>query len=364
MASVTRLALACLLGLGLALVAPAVALAGTHGSSEVRSTSAEPGPALTASPTPTPTPLAEPEPSPDPQFEEPEKPGFFDLIGRVRYAISEWFSNLVTSALRPVFDLLGRTVFSTPELADNARIAELWRFSLAVADALMLLLLLLGAGLVTAGGGLTSQLTAKELLPRLVVAAAGANLSLILLRQLISLSNALSAGVLGASGEPGEVARLMIRLLAGAALANPFLALLALAVIVLGILVVITYIIRVAALVVLAAAAPMVLAFHALPQTEGYAQAWWRAVLALLAAPVAQAMLLAAAVRVLLTGDGVLGLPVGSGLIDILVVGTLLYFLYKVPFWTLNAAFSGAGSRAMVQAKRAGRAAAKAVAAA
>jgi hypothetical protein len=63
------------------------------------------------------------EPTEDP-FPEPEKPGFFDLIGRIRYAISQWFSNLVTSALRPVFDFLGRTVFSTPQIAINERIMK------------------------------------------------------------------------------------------------------------------------------------------------------------------------------------------------------------------------------------------------
>jgi hypothetical protein len=324
------------------------------------STSPTPSPSPTEAPSPTPSP----EPPPNEDFPEPDKPGLFDLIGKVRYAISQWFSNLVTSALRPVFDFLGRTVFSTPPLADNDRIAQLWGFSLAIADALLLLLLLVGAGLVTVGGGLGSQLTAKELLPRLVVAAIAANVSLLLLRQMIAFSNALSAAVLGASLEPSEVARLMIQLLANAALQNPFLALLGLAVIVLAILVVITYIIRVAALVVLAAAAPLLLIGHTLPQTERYARAWWRAVLALLLAPVAQSLLLAAAFRVLLTSEGVLGLPIGSGFIDILVVGTLLYFLFKVPFWMLHAAFSGAESRALLQARRIGSAVTRAVSAA
>ncbi|MGH2693323.1 MAG: hypothetical protein ACRDJJ_00770 [Actinomycetota bacterium] len=318
-------------------------------------------------PTPTPSPQASASPTPEPEaeptedpFPEPEKPGFFDLIGRIRYAISQWFSNLVTSALRPVFDFLGRTVFSTPQIASNERIVGLWGISLGIADALLLLFLLFGAGLVTMGGGLTSQLTAKELLPRLVVAAIAANVSLIVLRILTDLSNSLARGVMG-SLEPTEVARLMVRILANAALGNPFLALLALALIAFGMLVIITYVIRAAALVVLVAAAPLMLVCHGLPQTEGYAQAWWRAVLALLVAPVAQSLLLAAAFRVMLTSSGVLGLPIGSGLIDILVIGTLLYFLFKVPFWMLRTAFSQAGSRAVVQVKQVARAAARAV---
>jgi hypothetical protein len=356
---VPRLLLVLAVAVGLVLAPPTVVAAKKHHPKKDPS----PTPSPTASPAPTPTPTAtptlEPGPSEDP-FSEPEKPGFFDLIGRIRYAISQWFSNLVTSALRPVFDFLGRTVFSTPDVASNDRIVQLWGISLAVADALLLLFLLFGAGLVTAGGGLTSQITAKELLPRLLVAAIAANVSLIVLSWLTDLSNALSQAVLG-SLSPSEVSRLMIRFLSNAALGNPFLALLALALIVFGILVIITYVIRAAALVVLTAAAPLLLVCHALPQTEGYAQQWWRAILALLVAPVAQSLLLAAAFRVMLSGSGVLGLPIGSGFIDILVIGTLLYFLFKVPFWMLKAAFSSAGTRAAIQIKRAGRAAAKAV---
>jgi hypothetical protein len=355
---VLRLLLVVAIVVGLVLALPTVAAAKKHRPEEP-----SPSPTPSATPTPTPTPSGsltpEPSPSEDP-FPEPEKPGFFDLIGRIRYAISQWFSNLVTSALRPVFDFLGGTVFSTPDVASNDRIVQLWGISLAIADALLLLFLLFGAGLVTAGGGLSSQLTAKELLPRLLVAAIAANVSLIVLGYLIDLSNALSRGVLG-SLSPSEVSRLMVRSLSNAALGNPFLALLALALIVFGILVIITYVIRAAALVVLTAAAPLLLVCHALPQTEGYAQQWWRAILALLVAPVAQSLLLAAAFRVMLSGTGVLGLPIGSGFIDILVIGTLLYFLFKVPFWMLKAAFSNAGSKAILQVKRAGRAAAKAV---
>jgi Conjugal transfer protein TrbL len=326
--------------------------------------SKSPSPEATPTSTPSPSVSPSPRPSPSEDFPEPDKPGFFDLVGKVRYAISQWFSNLVTSALRPVFDFFGRTVFSTPPLADNDRIVQLWGFSLAIADSLLLLLFLVGAGLVTVGGGLGSQLTAKELLPRLVVAAITANVSLLLLRWLIDLSNSLSGALLGASLQPSDVAERMIQMLAAAALQNPFLALLGLAVIVLAILVVIVYIIRVAALVVLAAAAPLLLIGHTLPQTERFARAWWRATLALLVAPVAQSLLLAAAFRVLLTSDGVLGLPIGSGFIDILVVGTLLYFLFKVPFWMLHATFSGAETRAITQAKRIGSAVTKAVSAA
>lgn len=306
------------------------------------------------------SPSTEVSPSPTPKPEDdPSKPPFWDVIGRVRYAINGWFSGLVTAALRPIFDLLGRTVFSTPMLPGNARVVELWRFSLGIADATLLLFVLAGAGIVmSGGGGFSSQLTAKELLPRLLLAAGAANVSLLLLREMITLSNALSRAMLGAAFDPADAADQMSAILGAAALGNPFLALFALAVVVLGILVVISYVIRIAALVILATGAPLMLVGHALPQTEGMARTWWRATLAFLAAPVLQSLLLAATFRIFLSSKGVLGLPIGSGLIDLLVIGCLLYLLYKIPFWALNAAMSGGGSRAWTQAKRSGKAAA------
>lgn len=348
--------------LALTLAAAMVAVVATAAAAD------PPSPRPTASAAPTGEPTASPSPSvstsPSPDFEEPKKPPFWDIIGRVRFAISQWFAGLVTAALRPVFDLLGRTVFSTPGLHENGRVVELWRFSLGIADAALLLFVLAGAGIVTVGSGFTSQMTAKEILPRLVLAAIASNVSLLLLGQMIRLSNALSQAMLGTAVDPAEVSKQMISMLAAAALGNPFLALFALAVIVLGILVVIAYVIRIAAMVILASAAPMMLAGHALPQTEGLARAWWRATIAFLAAPVLQSLLLAIAFRVFLSGGGVLGLPIGSGLIDLLVVACLLYLLYKIPFWMLNAALSGAGSRSWSQAKVAARSAARAVTAA
>lgn len=320
-------------------------------------------PAVAQTPKPTPSPTVSPSESPSPDFEEPKKPPFWDIIGRVRYAISQWFAGLVTAALRPVFDLLGRTVFSTPMLPDNGRVVELWRFSLGIADAALLLFVLAGAAIVmSGGGGFSSQLTAKELLPRLLLAAGAANVSLLLLGTIITLSNALARAMLGAAFDPADASAQMSAMLASAALGNPFLALFALAVVVLGIMVVVAYVVRIAALVILTTGAPLMLVGHALPQTEGIARTWWRATLAFLAAPVLQSLLLAAAFRIFLSGSGVLGLPIGSGLIDLLVVGTLLYLLYKIPFWALNVALSGAGSRAWGQAKHAGKAAAQAAA--
>jgi len=53
--------------------------------------------------------------------------------------------------------------------------------------------------------------------------------------------------------------------------------------------------------VVLLAMAPLALACHGLPQTEGVARWWWRAFAGILAIQAAQALVLVAAVRVFLS---------------------------------------------------------------
>ena len=246
-----------------------------------------------------------------------------------------------------MFGFLGRTVFATPDIASNGRVVDLWRLAIAIADALLLLFMLVGAGIVMTGSNLAAQTTAKEMLPRLVLGAGAGAVSLLLMHQMTQLSNALSQAMLGAGLDGGSISGRLMEMIGFAALSNPFLALFALAVVVLAILVLVAYVVRVAALVVLATGAPLMLATHALPQSEGLARTWWRAVFALMCVPVIQSMLIAAMFRVFLSGDGLLGIPLGNGLIDLLVIGCLLYLLYKITFLAIRYSFSAAGAGGM-----------------
>lgn len=153
-------------------------------------------PALGQEPSPQP-PAPAPSPGPGPH----EKPPPWEVGARIQYEIDAWFAGLVRSALSSVLDLLGHTIFSTPGVDGHPRVVELWRLSAAVADAALILLVLAASGLVVVGDGLHLQMTGKELLARLLVAAASVNLSLALAGAAISLSNALAAG-LHSAGNP------------------------------------------------------------------------------------------------------------------------------------------------------------------
>lgn len=308
------------------------------------------GPAQSARAQPPPPSAAEPTPAPPPaEDSDNEKPPPWDVVGRAEYAINSWFRGLVASALDPIFRLLGKTLLSTPRLDHHPRIRDLWHFSLGIANAALVLFVLAGSGIVMVGG-LSSQLTVKELLPRLLGAAVAVNLALPLAGQLIALANALTLALLGTAANPDDVSLGLSELVFAAGLDSPLFILFALVVLILAVLVIVAFVIRVAALVVLLAGGPLLLVTHALPQTDHVARTWWRLTLAMIAAPVFQALVLTAAAKVFLTG-GVFGLGSGGGLIDLLVIGCLLYLLYRIPLWTMHLALRGAGSKAWAAAK-------------
>jgi len=56
-------------------------------------------------------------------------PHFWDLPGRIRKAIDDWFKGLVLDALNPMLDLVGKTVLATPQLTQDAQVAGLWQIS-------------------------------------------------------------------------------------------------------------------------------------------------------------------------------------------------------------------------------------------
>jgi hypothetical protein len=278
--------------------------------------------------------------------DQPTHPAFWDLPGRVREAINDWFQGLVVDALTPTLELVGRTVLSTPPLAGNAQIAGLWQTSLIAADALLVLCLLVGAGLAMSHETMQSRYTLKDLLRRVAFAGIAINASLSLVDTLGGISNALAAAFLGegASGASAGDAfqTFVVSALAGGGI---FLTLLGLACAVAAVMLMTLYLVRAALVVVLACAAPLLLLCHLFPETEGLAQLWWRAIGAAFAVQVSQALLLAACIHVFFSGGGPgLGLSVSGSVVDLLLCLCLLVVLVRIPFWAKELVFSSRGS--------------------
>jgi hypothetical protein len=92
---------------------------------------------------------------------------------------------------------------------------------------------------------------------------------------------------------------------------------------------------------------------HGLPQTEGMARFWWRALLAALGVQIAQALTLAATAHVFFaSGRSVLGIGTGGGLVDLLLVICLFWVLLRIPFWAKDMTFSGRYGSSMMRMAR------------
>jgi hypothetical protein len=324
-----------------------VVLAGLGGATPASAASLD-TPGIRVGPTQAPSPA--PPPTTTIAGTQASSVAFWDLPGRVREAIDDWFRGLVLDALTPTLALVGKTVLATPSLASNPQVAGLWEISLVAADALLLLCLLLGAGLAMSHETLQTRYALKDLLRRLAFAGITINASLSLVDQLGSVSNALAAAFLG-DGASAAAAGASLQTFVVGALADGgiFLTLLGLACAVSAVCLLVLYLLRAALVVVLTCAAPLLLVCHLFPQTEGLAQLWWRALAAAFGIQVAQALLLAACVRVFFAGAAPgLGLSVSGSVVDLLLCICLLTVLVRIPFWARELAFGRRGGGSLL----------------
>ena len=271
-------------------------------------------------------------------------PGLFDITGHITAAIDSWFRDLVTSALDPILTLLGHTLLATPNVTAQSRVGELWRMTEGIADAFLVLFVLVGGAIVMGHETIQTRTAIKDVLPRIVVAALAVNASLGLAGLAISTADSLSQAVLGQGVDPSQAAVVLRQLVLGSlADGGIFVVLLGGVVAVLAIILLATYIVRLALVILLIVAAPICLVCHALPQTEGLARLWWRAFAGTLAVQVAQSLVLVTALRVFLASGGPANLGIAStgGLVDLLVSACLCWVLVKIPGWVSKVVFSG-----------------------
>jgi hypothetical protein len=270
-------------------------------------------------------------------------PGFFDVSGKIEQAINDWFAGLVKDALNPAMLLVGRTLLSTPQIAGEAEVRSYWQISLGVADALLVLVVMAAGAILMHHETLQTSYALKDFIPRLVVAGVATNASLAISGQMVAFANVLSTGLLGNGVDPEQAGHtLELLVLHSIADGGIFLVLLGLVCAVLAVALLVLYIVRAALIVLLVCAAPLMLIGHGLPQTEGMARFWWRAMLAALGVQAAQALTLAATVHVFFaSGKSVLGVGTGGSLVDLLLVLCLFWLLLRIPFWAKELVFSG-----------------------
>ena len=176
-------------------------------------------------------------------------------------AITSWFAALARDALRPLLTLAGETLLSSPQAGAIPAVHAMWATSLAIADSACVLLVLIGGVIVMGHETLQTSYSAKDIAPRLVTGFLAANLSLVLISRATTIANALSAALAGDGVTPATAASALLgTLTAPLPGGGIFLVLLALAGAVLALVLAVVYVLRLMALVLLTAAAPLALA--------------------------------------------------------------------------------------------------------
>ena len=264
--------------------------------------------------------------------------------------ILDWFAGLLLDCLNGLITAITRALLITPDVTALPQVQALTGRSVWVVDTVFVLAFVT-AGVLTmvAGGDERARYTVKDLLPRCVVGFVTAHFSQLIAGTLIEVANAFTTALTAQDfNGDGALDAVKTHLMAARDQSAGLLFVVCLAIIV--VLLAATacsVIVRFAVALVLTAVAPIALACHALPQTDGVARLWWRSYVAMLAIPVVQAFVLFAGQWMLLDTSSMLpllGLPVEpGGTLNLFVVMVLLWTTVKVPALMRRYATSGAG---------------------
>src|SRR6266540_4215950 len=224
--------------------------------------------------------------------------------------IVAWLLSFTVDTLNQLWALLARTAFTTPDVTAAPQVVAIAGRSLAIVDTCFGLAITAAGITVMARETLQVRYGVADLAPRLVVGFIAANFSQPICQQAIALANALTAMLL------------------------------------------VAWLVRLVVLVVLVGIAPVALACHALPYTDGAARLWWRALLGCLGVVVLQALALHTTVSVFLDPRAnlpALGIPNDpSGTVNLLIVACLLWATVKSPGLVGRYVTRGGGGRTMV----------------
>lgn len=260
------------------------------------------------------------------------------LIGPV----TTWFAETVLNALNTLWDLLTATVFLSPNVTVLPQVATFADRSLAVVNICYVSAFLWTALLVMGRDTVQSRHGPGELIPRLIVGLIAANFALPICSTAIGLANALTAALTGQDiTAPGSMQQLRATTLAalthqtGTGPAGFLLVLIGLFIAILVGILLVQWIIRLGLLILTAGVAPIALALHGTPQTEGAAKLWWRTLLGTLGTVTLQAVALHTTLTIFLSPDAnypVLGLPSEpNAVLNLLIVVCLLWGVIKIP---------------------------------
>jgi hypothetical protein len=256
--------------------------------------------------------------------------------------ILAWFAKTILGVLNSLWGLLESTAFVSPDVTQLPQVTAFASTSLYIVNVCYVLAFVWMGLLVLGRDTLQTTYGPGDLIPRLIIGLIGANLAVPLCSTLIQLANALTAALTSQDiTSPGSMK--LLRATVNSALggqdggnANSVLLLVVgLFIAVLAAILIVQWIIRLGVLVVVVSIAPIALALHGTPHTEGAAKLWWRTLLGTLGTVVLQAIALHTTLTIFLNPGSnakVLGLSGDPGaLMNLLVVVCLLWGVIKIP---------------------------------
>lgn len=269
----------------------------------------------------------------------------------------DWLEEQTTAAIDVVFQLVTLALWA-PQVYLLPQVAEIRGRALLIVNTGFVVAILAVGVVVMARGTVQQQHGPAELLPRLAIGFLAANFSDPIVRLAIDATNALRLALTGDSVTSEGSLQHISRVWFGDGLTDsPYIdwdrtlveIIIVITTVVLVFQIVIGWVVRLAILIILAGVAPVALALHATPWTDGAARLWWRTLLACLGTVLLQALTLHTGVSVLLDPDASLtamGLP-GGDTWDLLVFLVILLITIKIPK-LMERYVAGAGGRSRV----------------
>ncbi|WP_157225066.1 hypothetical protein [Nocardia thailandica] len=270
--------------------------------------------------------------------------GVTNINGCVENAVDGFFRRIVETSLNPLLELLSQTLLTTPEPGQIPEIGALWNQSWQIVAALYVLVVMAAGVLLTMRETVQTQWSIRELAPRLVIGFAAGGLSMTIATAGIGFANALAGALAGNGVDSGSAADALTELAVTSNQSRGVFILLQLALSVMLLVLLISYVVRVTITILLIVGAPLALMCHGLPGLDGIARWWWRTFAACLAIQVVQSLTLVTVLRVLLTPGGwhVFG-PDANEIADLTVALALMFILIKTPMWLLSVLKIGQG---------------------
>jgi hypothetical protein len=275
-----------------------------------------------------------------------------DLVNGLINGVINWITSGSMAALNWVLSLLNNDVFHSPDMSSLPQVMYMSsRAQLAANAAMTLVVMIVGLIAMTHGTPQDRQ-SLKEMLPRVVIGYAMANMAGPIFRLVIGAGNAVTAALGGGTFNDQDSFNAIKRTVTDVT-SDPVSAIMALVLRELAlwmlVFVVVTWLGRLSVLLIVAATAPAALVCHAIPFAEPVARIWWKSLLSCLAVQILQAVTLHMAVASLLVPSAnlpALGLPHDpTGLFNMLITCFLLWMVIKIPKWVTRN-FGGATSRA------------------